>query len=229
MVLLIFIAFISICIGVSALISYNRQKQIKISDMPVFKNSFFNESSLIIPRGLYYDKTHTWAFMEQNGLVKVGVDDFLVHITGPLNRIKMKKLGETVIKGEPVFTLIQNGKHLNVISPVSGIIKQTNKNLEDDISPLNNSSFSESWVYAIEPNNWSREIQFLLLPEKYIDWIKFEFKRFKDFLVTNVIVSNTLSNSVVMQDGGELKDNILADYGPEIWEEFQMKFINTSN
>jgi hypothetical protein len=33
---------------------------------------------------------------------------------------------------------------------------------------------------------------------------------------------------VIMQDGGELSDHILADLEPEVWEDFQIKFINTS-
>jgi hypothetical protein len=33
---------------------------------------------------------------------------------------------------------------------------------------------------------------------------------------------------VILQDGGELKDNVLADMKPEIWEDFQTSFINTS-
>ncbi len=32
----------------------------------------------------------------------------------------------------------------------------------------------------------------------------------------------------ILQDGGELRDNILADQGPEVWEEFQRKFIDLS-
>ena len=39
-----------------------------------------DENSLLVPKGIYFDKTHTWAFMEQNGIVKVGIDDFLQHI-----------------------------------------------------------------------------------------------------------------------------------------------------
>jgi hypothetical protein len=33
---------------------------------------------------------------------------------------------------------------------------------------------------------------------------------------------------IVLQDGGELKDNVLSDLGPEVWEDFQTRFIDTS-
>ena len=33
---------------------------------------------------------------------------------------------------------------------------------------------------------------------------------------------------LVLQDGGELSDNILSNLGPEVWEDFQTKFIDPS-
>jgi len=66
----------------------------------------FNADSMQVPKGLYYDKTHTWAFMEKDGTVKVGIDDFLQHVTGPLSRIGMKPAGIKVKKGDPLLTII---------------------------------------------------------------------------------------------------------------------------
>ena len=33
---------------------------------------------------------------------------------------------------------------------------------------------------------------------------------------------------VVLQDGGSIHDNILAEFGPEVWEDFQTNFIDSS-
>jgi hypothetical protein len=30
----------------------------------------------------------------------------------------------------------------------------------------------------------------------------------------------------VLQDGGEIKEGVLKNFGPEVWEEFQSSFIN---
>ncbi|MCK4751180.1 MAG: hypothetical protein KAT15_29175, partial [Bacteroidales bacterium] len=121
----------------------------------------FNEDVVESPPGLYYDKTHTWAFMEKDGLVKIGIDDFLQHITGPLTRIKMKHPGERVRKGKHVFSIIQDGKQLDIRAPVTGTIKEQNKVLATDTSIINSSPYSEGWIYKIEPTNWQNEIQIL--------------------------------------------------------------------
>lgn len=188
----------------------------------------FEENSVIVPKGLYFDKTHTWAFMKKDGTVKVGIDDFLQHITGTITRIEMKNAGEKIRKGELLLTLIRKGKQLNIYSPVSGTIKTQNKNLETHSSLINSAPYADGWVYEIEPTNWLLEIQFMTMAEKYGEWLKNEFSRLKDFFAVEIKADTPEYAMVILQDGGALKDNILADLGPEVWEDFQTKFIDTS-
>ncbi len=103
----------------------------------------FNENSIQAPKGIYFDKTHTWAFMEQNGFVKVGIDDFLQHVTGTITRIRMKDSGEKVRRGEKIMTIIRNGKQMDIYSPVSGVIREQNQSLLSDASMVNKYPYSE--------------------------------------------------------------------------------------
>jgi glycine cleavage system H lipoate-binding protein/ABC-type phosphate transport system substrate-binding protein len=187
-----------------------------------------DENSLIIPAGIYYDKTHTWAFMEQNGVVKVGIDDFMQHITGAITRIKMKSPGEKVKKGEAILSIVQNGKQLNLYSPITGIIKDHNKALDSDSSVINSSPYTDGWVYKIEPTNWLRENQLLFMAEKQKQYVKSEFLRLKDFIATALSTDINQYSQVILQDGGELRDGVLSNLGPEEWENFQTKFIDPS-
>jgi glycine cleavage system H lipoate-binding protein/ABC-type phosphate transport system substrate-binding protein len=187
-----------------------------------------DENSLVVPGGLYFDKTHTWAFMEQNGVVKVGIDDFIQHITGTLTRIRMKNEGDKIKKGEPILSLIQNGKQLNLYSPISGIIKEKNNTLNTNASMLNSSPYNDGWVYRIEPTNWLRENQLLFMADKHKQFVKNEFTRLKDFLAVSLKEDTEKYAQVILQDGGELIDSTLANLGPEVWEDFQSKFIDPS-
>jgi glycine cleavage system H lipoate-binding protein/ABC-type phosphate transport system substrate-binding protein len=188
--------------------------------------SVFDENSLIIPKGVYFDKTHTWTFMEKDGTVKIGIDDFIQHITGPITRIEMKSEGEKIKKGEKLLTLIRKGKQLNIYSPVTGIITTHNQRLTTEPVLLNTSTYDEGWVYRIAPTNWILEIQFLSMAANYKLWIKDEFTRLKDFFSFALQANNVEYAHVALQDGGSIRDNILADLGPEIWEDFQSKFID---
>ena len=204
----------------------NKRAIAKVSNFGL--TSVFDENSVIIPKGIYFDKTHTWAFMKKDGTVKIGIDDFLIHITGPVTRVEMRNAGDKIKKGDQLFSIVQKGKQLNIYAPVSGTIKTHNKALTANSSLLNSSPYEEGWVYTIEPTNWLLEIQYLTMAEKYKTWLTDEFSRLKDFFAAVLKTNNAEYALITLQDGGALKDNVLADFGPEIWEDFQTKFIDNN-
>lgn len=181
----------------------------------------FSENTVLAPLGLYFDKSHTWAFMESDGSVRVGIDDFLQHITGPITKVKMKNQGERIKKGDALFSIMQHGKQLCIYSPISGTIIENNLMLNNDSSIINSSPYAEGWVYKIESNNWMKEIKTFLMGDSYRAWLKNEFLRIKEFLISTVKPEEAYRLQLVMQDGGELVDNLLENLGPETWEEFQ--------
>lgn len=225
LIILMVIVIAAVIIG--ALISiFKREKSVASFDIPIIP--VLNENLIAAPKGLYFDKTHTWAFMEKDGIVKIGIDDFLQHITGTLSKIKMKEPGEKIRKGEKILSIIRDGKQLNIYSPVTGIIRERNPGLLTDCSIMNSSPYCEGWVYMLEPKNWVRETEFLFMGEKYKEWLKDEFKRLKEFITVSVMSDSSVYQHIILQDGGELIDNVLADLSPEMWENFQTNFIDTS-
>jgi glycine cleavage system H lipoate-binding protein len=228
MVILTLFAFILLCLAIDAIVQYSKKREAKVPALSTVSKRVFNEALISVPKGVFFDKTHTWAFMEKNGMVKVGIDDFLLHLTGPLSRLKMKTQGEKIRKGEALLTVVQNGKQLTIYAPLTGTIKSVNNQLLDDSGLLNSSPFNEGWVYAIEPANWLRDMQFMFMDEKYREWLKNEFARLKDFLAFEWKSKTETFVPITLQDGGEISDSLLADFGPEVWEEFQIKFIDPS-
>lgn len=228
LIILIGFAAIAVLFLLILLFAFNRRKSNIIDSEDIEITTALNENSIAAPRGLYYDKTHTWAFMEQDGLVKIGIDDFLKHVTGSLTSLKMKSPGEKVRKGEKILTVIRDGKQLNLFSPVSGFIRKQNDSLLTTPSKINTMPYTEGWVYQIEPVNWVREVSFMFMFDKYKEWLVDEFSRLRDFLALSANSNTVVYQHIVLQDGGELKDNVLADLSPEVWEDFQTRFINTS-
>jgi glycine cleavage system H lipoate-binding protein/ABC-type phosphate transport system substrate-binding protein len=223
----LFLAALAVIL-VAAVVFFKRKQKAGILSEDIAITPALNVNSVDAPAGLYYDKTHTWAFMEKDGRVKIGIDDFLQHITGPLTQVKLKAAGEKVRKGEKIFTITREGKQLEICSPVSGYIRQYNDELLSNPEKLNSSPYAEGWVYQIEPANWLRETRFMFMADKFKEWLDDEFIRLKDFLATSANSNAVVYNHIVLQDGGELTDNVLADLGPEVWEDFQTHFLDTS-
>lgn len=218
--ILIVVTIIGLIVG--STFYFKRQKSTEKPTLISKYIGYFDAKSINVPNGLFFDKTHTWVYMEMDGVLRIGINDFITRITGNLTGIKMKNPGEEIRKGDTIITLVQNGKQLNIKSPVSGIISQQNEKLITNAAIINECPYSEGWIYVIEPTNWFREIQFLFMAEKFKKWLISEFTRLKDFL------SQTQNMPLVLQEGGELKEAILADHRPEVWEDFQSNFIDTA-
>lgn len=227
-IVMVLLALIIVAFVVEAIILYYKSLRTEKQEKAHSNEGIFNEKSVHVPKGLFYDKTHTWAYMEQDGLVKVGLDDFLTQVTGKLSRLEMKKNGTRISKGEVILSLIQDGKQLDIKSPVSGTIRQLNASLKADASLVNSSNYQDGWVYRIEPSNWLREIQFMLMADKFREWIRGEFLRLKDFVTQLPVNGEARPALLVMQEGGEIREGLLSDFGPSVWEDFQTQFIETT-
>lgn len=205
---------------------FNRYRKAEKIQLKTELAGYFNQDSKPIPAGLFFDKSHTWAFMEKSGSVRIGLDDFIPSVTGTISGIQMKKSGDTVKKGEALVTLIQQGKQLTIKAPVSGVIKENNSNLLKNTALINSDPYQEGWVYLIEPSNWLRELSFFLMADKFKMWLKTEYLRLKDFIAIIQKPGVSLTHQIVLQEGGEVRTDVLKEMGPEAWEEFQQLFIN---
>lgn len=189
-------------------------------------SGILDNKKVIIPGGVLFDKSHTWSYMEKNGMVRVGAADFLQHITGKISKIIPRNPGESIKRGEPMFTIVQDGKHLVLYSPVSGTIKNVNKELTINSSMINNSPYNDGWIYEVEPSKWMAEYRNFLMGDSYREWLSKEVVRLKEFLGTHFFRNQAPELQPVMQDGGEIVDNLLENMGPDLWEEFQLGFID---
>lgn len=226
----VFLFSLAAMTGILLILIFGAKRKIRLvaSSGSVSDARPFNELNVSVMKGIYFDKSHTWSFMEKDGTVRIGIDDFLQHVTGTLTKIKFMEPGENVRRGEKIFTLVRDGKQIDIHSPVSGIIREKNVSLGEDSSIMNRAPYGEGWIYLIEPVNWEREIRFMFMSEKYQEWIKDEIIRLKEFFAAVIAPGKLAYSHIILQDGGELTDNVLADLEPEVWEDFQRNFIDKS-
>ncbi|MEE4115039.1 MAG: hypothetical protein V2I37_02665 [Marinilabiliaceae bacterium] len=185
-----------------------------------------NMDMIRMPGGLMYDNAYTWAYLEKEASVKVGITDLLQHFTGKISKLKLRNEGEMVKKGDLLFTLVQDGKHLDIVSPVSGTISKMNTRLEGNGAILNKSPYDEGWIYELKPVSWVEEASVLKLGSQFRSVVENEIRRLKDFVERMQLGRSPGMMIPVMQEGGEIKDGFLEQMDPEFWEEFQNEFIN---
>lgn len=221
------VALLALVIIVAILFYRNSGKAFAVAAVAHVSNrKGLSDKSALLPRGIYYDPRHSWAFLEKDGRVRTGLNDFLNHITGPVSRVDTKAPGERVKKGEQMVTVIQKGKRLVIRSPVTGIIDEVNEFLTGNPGLLYDSPYSEGWIYTIMPESWKRESAGLLMADSFREFLRKEYSRLKDFIAELAPEAGLKSVMPVLQDGGELNDNLLESASPITWEEFQKSFLD---
>jgi glycine cleavage system H lipoate-binding protein len=78
-----------------------------------------------VPPGIHLHPGHTWARLEPDGLVSVGIDDFAHKLVGPA-AVRLPALGTRVLQGEPALELRECGRTVPMLSPVDGTVVAVN-------------------------------------------------------------------------------------------------------
>jgi glycine cleavage system H protein len=201
-------------------------KQVIISKQIKRIIGILSASVLKIPQGLFFSKNHTWTHLERSGSAAVGLDDLLLHITGTVNFNHLKNPGDMICKGDLLTEIDQNGKILRIFSPISGKILASNTLLKQNPQLSSEDPYGKGWIYKIKPTNWVAETHSYYLAEEATQWSKKELERFKDFMALSVEKYGANPSLTVLQDGGELCDNVLSEMPTEIWKDFQQEFLN---
>ncbi|WP_340110871.1 glycine cleavage system protein H [Maribellus mangrovi] len=180
---------------------------------------------LNIPRGLFYSPNHAWLYLEKNGQVRIGIDDFLVKVLGEIEVKLLKNEGEKIKKGDVIAVVEQNGKQLKLHSPVSGQIAGINADILEDAATLLADPYGKGWMFTVEPDNWKAETVGFLMGNEVKPWVDRELRRLKDFLNVSFSRHTDPSMAVVFQEGGELQMNPLTELDAEVWDDFQNEFM----
>lgn len=184
-------------------------------------------SGIRLPRGVYFDATHTWAYLESGGKIKVGVDDFLAALTGPVSIKPLKRSGDQIQRGDHLATLQSEAKSLDIYAPVSGTLKSINKGALRRFSKRTNKNFTQNWLFDVEPLRWNMEKSMLILGERAQQWIKGEYARLRDVLAIAERKYDLTAQPILLQEGGEIVDQVLQELPEEIWIEVQSEFIDS--
>ncbi len=181
---------------------------------------------LRIPQGVFFGRNHTWLYLLKNGKARIGLDDMLMHATGLVNIKLSAEAGTFIKKGDLLAELEQEGRTLQIFSPISGEIKKAHSSLSQHPETLNNQPFTEGWLFEIKPENWKTETNPLMLADKATKWMKDELSRFKDLVMTSTANKDSDNSRIVLQDGGELRDHILQKLPKDSWNDFQNNFLS---
>lgn len=107
-----------------------------------------------LPKNLKYAKSHEWALVEDNQIIRVGISDFAQKQLGDLVYIELPELGRKVEAGEQCAVVESVKTASDLFSPVAGEIVAINDELVDEPEQVNDDSY-QAWLFCIKASDLS--------------------------------------------------------------------------
>jgi len=113
-----------------------------------------------VPAGVHLHPGHTWARLEADGLVSVGVDDFAHKLVGPA-RVELPALGEKVAQGEPALEIGDEERLVPMLSPVDGTVVAVNAAARERQDGLDD-PYGAGWLFKVKAPRLAANLRQLL-------------------------------------------------------------------
>ena len=115
----------------------------------------------------YFTKDHEWIKIENN-IGIVGITKYASEQLGDIVFVELPEKGSQAEKGKDIAVVESVKAASEIYSPVSGIIIDANKNLNEAPEVVNEDPSGAGWFYKIEITN-SEEISDLMSEQEYLE------------------------------------------------------------
>lgn len=179
----------------------------------------FEVKGIKLPQGYYFHPGHTWVRMEGDSSVRVGIDDFVFRLLGPLDRIEGPLAGKEVRQGSAAISVFRGSRKARMLSPVTGVVTSINPAVWEGPGPAG-SPYTEGWVMLVHAYRLREDLRNLFIHEETKAFMEGEVARLYELIET---VEGPLS-----ADGGLLGDDILGKIPKLGWDNLQRLFLRHS-
>ena len=127
---------------------------------------------IVLPENVYYTKEHEWALITETGLVRVGISDYAQKELHEVVFVDVPRKGVLIKQMEPLGTAESVKAVSEFFSPVSGEVVEGNEELVLNPELVNQDPYGRGWIALIKPSNLQQEIEYLLTPTAYGDYLE---------------------------------------------------------
>ncbi len=118
-----------------------------------------------------YTTEGMWA-KEEQGLIRLGLSDYLQQRSGDVAFVEVKPAGAQLAVGDEVATIETIKVTIALASPSAGTVVRTNPRLEAAPEIINQDPYGDGWLCEIEPVNWQVDSASMLSAETYFEKMK---------------------------------------------------------
>lgn len=172
-----------------------------------------------VPDSIFFHPGHSWVATSDGGCVKVGVDDFGQKLVGAISALELPQPGDTVGRDLRAWTMIAEGKALDMLAPVDGTVVEINHKVVEHPELLQHDPYGEGWLLKIQtPWTWENP-QGLAEGSAARRWIADNAEK--------LYAQAGQELGTLAQDGGTPVHGIAKVLSPDKWDELVRTFFLT--
>jgi glycine cleavage system H lipoate-binding protein len=172
----------------------------------------------VAPEAVYHPG-HAWARATNDGRVAVGVDDFAQKLVGTLKGVELPAIGTRLSLGEPAWKLRVDGKAVQMLSPVDGVVTDVNPMVVASPTLANADPYGEGWLVKVDAPRFEANRRSLLSGRLARSWIEDATNALRMRMSPEI--------GLALQDGGMPVDGIAHALDPDGWDVIASEFLLT--
>jgi glycine cleavage system H lipoate-binding protein len=185
----------------------------------VEKRRFTNVSGFQVADDYYYHSGHSWAHLEHDGKVKIGIDDFTAKVFGPADTINLPSAGAALMQGQAGWSLIRNDHKAPMQSPISGTVLAVNDRIKEQPEITHDDPYEEGWLFLLDPSNLETNLRELYQGKACFQWMEKENQNLLELLGPEY--------QRLAATGGGLIDDIYGHFSEMNWDDLVRTFLRT--
>jgi len=130
-----------------------------------------------VPGGAFVSPGHTWARIDPDGQVLMGLDDFARKALGKVEKVGLPAVGTRVKRGEPLFSVRRGEDVARFRAAVSGEVSKVNEALQRAPELVTENPYDDGWVCLVRPSDLAAELGGLRIGKPVVTWYQDEVIR----------------------------------------------------
>lgn len=125
----------------------------------------------------YFHHGHMWARFEHGGRIRIGFDDFLVKVFGPMVSIRLPSLGVSLKQNQIGLDFSRGERQASLLAPVSGTVLVVNQRIADHPEIVCEDPYNDGWLAILEPDMPKKNIKKLHFGKDSLAWMEGEVQQ----------------------------------------------------
>ena len=171
-----------------------------------------------VARDAFYHPGHAWARIDGSpGIVAIGLDDFAQKLVGRPRALHLPRIGETVRQGDKAWSIRVDGRAVDMLSPVDGVVTELNTRVLESPATIGRDPYVTGWLFKVRTDRFDANRKSLLSGRLVERWLEEETNALRRRLTPGL--------GLVLQDGGLPVDGLAQAVDAERWDQVAREFL----